>query len=277
MAVVSSPLAAKALPTIGRRVTLDGTAYNDTGKGEPLVLIHGVGMRLDAWAPQIDALSRTHRVIAVDMPGHGRSAALPGGSDLKAFVDWLGRFIDALSLDRVNLAGHSMGALISGGAVSTFPERIRRVALLNGVHRRDAAAKSAVLERAASIASTGIDIDGPVQRWFADDAASAQARELTREWLSLMDVGAYATAYSAFAGGDAMYADRWSEVTCPALFLTGSDDPNSTPAMAQTMAALAPRGYARIIDGHRHMVNLTAPDEVNRLLLEWLQLPEVLA
>lgn len=275
MATLDAPLASLAPPSFRRMSASNGAAYYEAGRGEPLVLIHGVGMRLDAWAPQIAVLSESHRVIAVDMPGHGESRPLPTGSDLTAFVAWLATVLDALALERVNLAGHSMGALISGGAVATFPERIRRVALLNGVHRRDAAAKAAVLARAASIPTTGIDIAGPVTRWFSEDEASLVARELTRQWLGLMDVEGYATAYGAFAGGDETYADRWSEATCPALFLTGSDDPNSTPAMAEAMADMAPNGYARIIHGHRHMVNLTAPEEVNRLLLEWLELPEV--
>ena len=59
------------------------------GAGEPLVLIHGVGLRLDAWAAQIEGLSATHRVIALDMPGHGGSAPLPMGAQLPDFVAWL--------------------------------------------------------------------------------------------------------------------------------------------------------------------------------------------
>jgi pimeloyl-ACP methyl ester carboxylesterase len=54
------------------------------------------------------------------------------------------------------------------------------------------------------------------------------------------------------------------------LFLTGEGDPNSTPAMADSMAALAPAGRACVIPGHRHMVNLTAPQLVNEALAAWL-------
>lgn len=258
-----------------RRMTPDGTAYVEIGEGEPLVLIHGVGMRLEAWIPQLASLGRTHRVIAVDMPGHGASAPLPRDSNLASFVDWIGAFLDELRPGRANLVGHSMGALIAGGAVATFSDRIRRVALLNGVHCRDAEAKASVLARAAAIPLTGVDIEGPLKRWFGDDDRAQKAGAPTRAWLAAMDREAYATAYSAFAEGDALYADAWPQVQCPALFLTGSHDPNSTPAMAHAMAKLAPHGYARIIEGHRHMVNLTAPDDVNLLLREWLATPEV--
>lgn len=257
-----------------RKHTARGTAYHDVGKGEPLVLIHGVGMRLEAWTPQIAAFSPNYRVIAVDMPGHGESAALPAGSKLEAFVDWFGGFLDELALSEVNVAGHSMGALVVGGAAATFGERIKRVAYLNGVYRRDPEAKAAVLARAAAIPFAGVDKEGPLLRWFGDDAQSAVARELTRSWLSLVDPQGYATAYAAFAGGDETYADRWPDVGVPALFLTGSDDPNSTPLMAEQMAVAAPKGWVRIVEGHRHMVNLTAPDIVNELLAEWLSCGE---
>ena len=257
-----------------RNHTARGTAYHDVGKGEPLVLIHGVGMRLEAWSPQIAALSRSHRVIAVDMPGHGESAALPAGSKLEAFVAWFGGFLDEMALGEVNVAGHSMGALVVGGAAAVFGERIKRIAYLNGVYRRNPEAKAAVLSRAAAIPLVGIDREGPLRRWFGDDAQSTVARELTRNWLNLVDPQGYATAYAAFAGGDETYADRWPQVRAPALFLTGSGDPNSTPLMAEQMAAAAPNGWVRIVEGHRHMVNLTAPDIVNELLAEWLSCGE---
>jgi pimeloyl-ACP methyl ester carboxylesterase len=268
----SNPQAASAetIDVLSRTNTVSGTAYHEAGTGEPLVLIHGVGMRLEAWAPQIAALSATHRVIAVDMPGHGESAPLPSGSPLQAFVAWFGGFIDEMGLDAVNVAGHSMGALVSGGAAATFGTRIRRVGYLNGVYRRDPQAKAAVLARAAAIPQQGVDKEGPLARWFGDDADSNVARGLTRNWLNLVDPEGYAVAYSAFAGGDETYADRWNDVAGPALFLTGSDDPNSTPLMARQMAALAQQGSVRIVEGHRHMVNLTAPEIVNGLLKEWL-------
>ena len=258
---------AKGLP---RSRTASGTAYHEVGSGEPLVLIHGVGMRLEAWAPQIPVFARTHRVIAVDMPGHGESSKLPAASPLEAFVGWFAGFLDEMALDGANVAGHSMGALVAGGSAATFGRRIKRVAYLNGVYRRDPDAKAAVLARAAAIPLAGVDKEGPLLRWFGDDRQSAVARELTRNWLSLVDPQGYATAYAAFAGGDETYADRWPDVHVPALFLTGSDDPNSTPQMAEQMASVTPQGWARIVEGHRHMVNLTAPEIVNELLAEWL-------
>ena len=271
---ISGAAAAKDAGSLPRKKTAGGTAYHEAGDGEPLVLIHGVGMRLEAWAPQIASLSGGKRVIAVDMPGHGESAKLPVGSRLEEFVAWFGRFLDEMEIEATNVAGHSMGALVSGGAAATFGQRIKRVAYLNGVFRRDPEAKAAVLARAAAIPVAGVDKEGTLARWFGDDPGSNAARELTRKWLNLVDPEGYAVAYAAFAGGDETYADGWKDVQGPALVLTGSDDPNSTPLMATQMAALAPKGRVRIVEGHRHMVNLTAPEIVNSLLAEWLSFGE---
>ncbi len=256
--------------SLPRKTTARGAAYFEAGEGETLILIHGVGMRLEAWAPQIEVFAKNHRVIAVDMPGHGESEKIPAGSTVQDYVAWFGCFLDDMRIARANIAGHSMGALISGGAAASFADRITRVAYLNGVYRRDPAAKTAVLARAAAIRTSGVDTEGPLLRWFGDDPQSQRARELTRAWLEAVDPEGYAIAYTAFAGGDETYADCWPSVTCPVLFLTGSGDPNSTPEMAEQMASLTPRGWARIVDGHRHMVNLTAPEIVNALMAEWL-------
>jgi (E)-2-((N-methylformamido)methylene)succinate hydrolase len=63
-------------------------------------------------------------------------------------------------------------------------------------------------------------------------------------------------------------------VRCPLLVLTGDGDANSTPAMSRAMAAMAPQGRAVVIAGHRHMVNLTAPDAVTTEMKHWLATEE---
>lgn len=247
------------------------TTYREQGAGEPLVLIHGVGMQSSAWAPQIDALAQHYRVFALDMPGHGGSDPLPTGSQLADFVAWGQSVIGALDVGAVNLVGHSMGALIAGGMAVAHPELIKRVALLNAVFQRDDVAKTAVQARAADIRDGKIDLETPLTRWFDDHQQQARAQVAT--WLSGVDHIGYATAYTAFAHGDATYAHRYSEIDCPFLTMTGDGDRNSTPAMSQAMAAAVQVGQQVTIPGHRHMINLTAADDVNMHLKKWLQSP----
>lgn len=256
--------------TIPRRSeTRSGTTYLTEGEGEPLVLIHGVGLRAEAWAAQLAGLSNAYRVIALDMPGHGGSAPLPEDARLPDFVAWAARTLDELGLDRANVAGHSMGALITGGLAATSQDRLARVALLCGVHRRTPEAAAAVQTRAASLRAGSRDSAGPLARWFGTDTA-IPAYALVRDWLDTVDGRGYATAYTAFATGDGIYADAWPAFRLPALFLTGALDANSTPAMAAEMAASAPLGRALVIEGHGHMVPMTAPAAVNAALADWL-------
>lgn len=241
------------------------------GTGEPLLLIHGVGLNARAWAPQIAALAATHRVFALDMPGHGRSSPMPQGARLPDYVDWAARVILTLGVGAVNVAGHSMGALIATGLAADYPELIRRVAVLNAVHRRTPEARAAVLSRADAMARGEFDATAPLSRWFTETDAPIRAQ--VARWLAEVDHAGYSAAYRAFAEGDDVYADRWGAITCPALVLTGDGDPNSTPDMTRVMAATAPRGRAVVIEGHRHMVNLTAPDRVTAALRDWLHTP----
>jgi len=247
------------------------TTYRDHGSGEPIVLLHGVGMQSAAWGPQITALRERYRVIALDMPGHGSSDPLPTGSQLPDFVAWCQEAIQALELGAVNLAGHSMGALIAGGVAVSFPELVRRVALLNGVYCRDSVGSDAVIARSSEISAGKIDLKTPLKRWFGNSPSEKMAQQQVAEWLGAVNPTGYATAYSAFAQGDATYADQLTLITCPFLAMTGDGDPNSTPAMAVAMAEQMPHGMAVVIKGHKHMINLTNASEVNEHLFNWLE------
>jgi pimeloyl-ACP methyl ester carboxylesterase len=255
----------------------DGGAVRllEAGQGDPILLLHGVGMRAEVWEPQIAALAAAHRVIAADLPGHGGSDRLPGEPRLPDFVRWAVRVVEALGCGPVALAGHSMGALIAAGLAIEHPELVRRVALLNAVHRRSPAARASVMARAAEIAAGRANAEATLGRWFGPDETPVRAR--VAEWLRQAEAAGYAAAYRAFAEGDDVYADRIGAIRCPLLALTATGDANSTPEMARAIAALAPRGRAEVIEGHGHMVALTAPEAVNAALLRWLAPEEVAA
>jgi pimeloyl-ACP methyl ester carboxylesterase len=241
--------------------------------GAPLVLLHGVGMCAEAWAPQIAAFAATRQVIALDLPGHGRTDALKGAPTLADYVAWAARAIAGLDLGPVALAGHSMGALIALGTAIEHPHLVERVALLNPVHKRGPAAREAVLCRARELAQGRSDPEAPLARWFAPHEAP-EVRDRVGGWLRAVDADGYAATYAAFAEGDAVYADRIGEVRCPTLVLTGEHDANSSPDMTCAIAAGIGNARAVVIAGARHMASLTAPDRVNTELARWLGLPE---
>ncbi|MET7771396.1 alpha/beta fold hydrolase [Nocardia sp. NPDC005366] len=86
--------------------------HHRVGRGEPLVLVHGIGSRWQVWEPIIDTLARTFDVIAVDLPGFAGSAPLEH-TTVATLTDALAEFLAAQGIERPHLAGNSMGGLIS--------------------------------------------------------------------------------------------------------------------------------------------------------------------
>src|SRR5262245_9076349 len=99
--------------------------------GQPsVVFVHGAGMDHTVWTLQTRWFAHHGRsALAVDLPGHGRSAGAPLGA-IAAQADWLLRFLDAAGLESAALVGHSMGALACLEAASRAPQRIWALALL---------------------------------------------------------------------------------------------------------------------------------------------------
>ncbi|MGH3498720.1 MAG: alpha/beta fold hydrolase [Nocardioidaceae bacterium] len=89
--------------------------YSRTGSGEPLVLIHGIGHRRQAWDPVVPILAEHRDVIAVDLPGFGESPALPAGMsyDMETTLDNFAKVFAELGLDRPHVAGNSLGGAIA--------------------------------------------------------------------------------------------------------------------------------------------------------------------
>lgn len=250
-----------------------GTAYIDVGTGEPVVLIHGVGLNADAWTPQIEDLSKTHRVIAIDMWGHGESDLPPGATSIETYVQQLAELMTACGVVAANVVGHSMGGLVALGFALTYPKRCLRLGVFNSVYKRNPEKRAAVLNRAREIeASKSVgNIEEPLERWFGPRGQQPVAAGLVREWLSSATPKGYAAAYKVFATSDEIYADQLGKLVVPALFATGSQDINSSPDMAATMAHEAPHGKELVIDEARHMMNLTHAEQVNAALRNLLQ------
>lgn len=91
--------------------------YTRRGSGEPLLLLHGIGHHWQAWEPVLPLLTPERDVIAVDLPGFGRSPALPAGVsyDLATVVPALGALCEALGVERPHVAGNSLGGLLALG------------------------------------------------------------------------------------------------------------------------------------------------------------------
>jgi (E)-2-((N-methylformamido)methylene)succinate hydrolase len=274
------------------RGEIAGTSYSvyaptSGGARASVVLIHGVGMNQSVWAPQVDSLTAAgYTVVAYDMLGHGASALPPVEPTLNDYAAQLERLLDGLGIERAHVAGHSMGALVALEFALTRAPRTLSVVALNAVYDRSPAQREAVMSRAATLGDSSTDtaghdanpgtdatatagVDATLKRWFGDPVPAhlTQAAQAVRHLLLSVDPVGYARTYRLFACSDDVHVGRLTSLAVPALFLTGGCDLNSSPAMSRAMAAAAPSGRAEVLEGARHMMNVSHPADVNARLL----------
>ncbi|MGF6600620.1 2-hydroxymuconate-semialdehyde hydrolase [Paraburkholderia sp. GAS448] len=123
-------------PEIGLRIHATGldTNYHDVGAGEPVLLIHGSGPGVTAWANwrlTMPALARTRRVIAPDMAGFGYTERRAGTQyDMDLWVNHLVGLLDALDIERTDLVGNSFGGALALATAVRHPQRVRKLVLM---------------------------------------------------------------------------------------------------------------------------------------------------
>lgn len=126
-------------PEIGLSIDVHGIAtnYHDRGNGAPVLLIHGSGPGVSAWANwrlAIPELARRHRVIAPDILGFGYTERPAGARyDAETWLDHLVGLLDALDLDRVSVVGNSFGGSLALRLATRYPGRVSKMVLMGSV------------------------------------------------------------------------------------------------------------------------------------------------
>ena len=251
--------------------TKDGTAFKSYGdQPSPLIFIHGVGMRGDVWSPQVEYFCSDYQVITYDFLGHGESPLPSEEPVLDDYVEQLNNLLIHLDLSLISLVGHSMGALISVAFALKHPDKVKSLVPINIAFNRSEVAQKGVLNRANQILQTNkiLNIEQTLERWFknktsADDLVKI---EKVRNWLADTSPQGYGRAYRLFALSDKVFLNKLSRLRPPVLYLTGDEDPNSTPAMSKQMAEETPNGSSNSITGEAHMMSYIAADKVNPII-----------
>ncbi len=112
----------------------DGIFFFDSGLNpdyQTVVLVHGNGDEADTWRHVFKSLTKSFRVVALDLPGFGRSRT-PQNGDLDSLIDALSRLIESLQCSKVHLGGSSMGAVICTMYASQNPNRVSSLTLVGG-------------------------------------------------------------------------------------------------------------------------------------------------
>ena len=119
--------------------------YEVHGAGEPVVLLHGSLMTItNNWQEMIAALSKTRKVIAVEMQGHGRTRDIDRDFSYENLADDIAALIDHLDVGKADLIGYSMGGGVAMQAAIRHPEKVRKVVSISAVSRHDGWVKEAL-------------------------------------------------------------------------------------------------------------------------------------
>ena len=251
--------------------TKDGTAFKSYGdQPSPLIFIHGVGMRGDVWSPQVEYFSNDYQVITYDFLGHGESHLPPEEPVLDDYVEQLNSLLKHLNLPLISLVGHSMGALISVAFALKHPDKVKALVPINIAFNRSEEAQKGVLNRANQILQTNkiLNIEQTLERWFKNKTSADDLKKIDkiRNWLANTSPQGYGRTYRLFALSDKVFLNKLSRLRPPVLYLTGDEDPNSTPAMSQQMAEETPNGSSNSLTSEAHMMSYIAANKVNPII-----------
>lgn len=106
-------------------------AYTDEGNGEKtIIFIHGLGSYLQAWIKNVEVLKKDYRCISIDLPGYGKSSKEPHSGLMTFYAGIIKELVEELDLEKVVLAGHSMGGQISITTALLYPDIVDRLILV---------------------------------------------------------------------------------------------------------------------------------------------------
>jgi len=237
-----------------------------------LVLLHGAGGTSLMWAPNIEALSREYRTVAVDQIGeYGKSVCVRPVQSLQDLIAWLDELIEALEArGRVSLAGMSYGGALAAQYALHFPERLEKVVLL--------APGATVLRPPAEfwvrLIALGIARQRGLRaffRWIFADMARTDPQwiDSTIEELSLnmRNIQRHKTPMPPV-----LTDTEWGSLRTPALFLAGEHEViYSAEKAVRRLKRVAPQVTAEIIPGAGHDLTFVQAAIVNERILQFLK------
>lgn len=139
MTLVTADVPAQQKPTTGYAPVNGINMYYEVhGSGDPVVLLHGAFMTItNNWTGWIDELSKTRKVIAVEMQGHGRTADIPRDITYENLADDVAALLDHLRTPRADLIGYSMGGAVAMQCAIRHPDKVRKVVVISSRFRHN--------------------------------------------------------------------------------------------------------------------------------------------
>jgi 3-oxoadipate enol-lactonase len=248
--------------------------YDVAGSGPPVVLLHPFPVNHEFWLPVSRLLSSRYRLIMADLRGHGESSVGNGPATMQKHADDIARVMTASGIDRAPLVGVSIG----GYAIFEFWRRLRdRVSSLVLCNTKAAAdtgdARSARFESARDVLERGTEpfLEGMLQKVLGESTRRARpdlvegALRMMRK-MSAEDVAEVQRGMAERPDSLAML----KTINVPTLIITGDEDKLTGVPEAEVMKQNIPRSQMRVVAKAGHYSPWEQPDEVGKLLRQFL-------
>jgi pimeloyl-ACP methyl ester carboxylesterase len=259
------------------------TNYVETGEGPPVLFVHGLSGCWQNWLENIPHFARTHRVIAVDLPGFGASPMPPWELTIPAYGRFVRDFCERVGIDRGSLVGNSMGGFIVSEVAITEPERVDDLTLVSAAGitwaraRREPAVMVARVGRAAMPALLKLQNSSmrrPRLRRAAFQGVFHDPQALRREMLwenfvPAMKSPGYLDSMKNLVGYD--IRDRLEEIGVPTLIVWGRNDRVvPIPAAFAYQKRIGENAELIVFDRCGHVPQIERPVRFNRVLEKFL-------
>jgi pimeloyl-ACP methyl ester carboxylesterase len=253
------------------QIKIDGeTVFFSSGnrhfdpKKDTVLLIHGTGQDHSIWGLPTRYLARHDRnVIAVDLPGHGRSGGAPMNSIL-ALADWVVKVLDSAGITSTAVVGHSLGSLVAIAVAALYPRRVRSIVLIGTAVPMPVSEH--LLEKARENSHEAIEM---LTHWGFSKAAQSGGNteggsELLNSSMRLMEKAKPGVIYADLVAcnGYREGMEHAKNVDCPALLILGECDRLTPVRSAARLAEALPNAEKVIVEGSGHALLAERPDTV---------------
>lgn len=218
--------------------------YRTTGKGAPLILLHGWGASLDTFRPMAEDLGRFHTVTSFDFPGHGQSDLPPGAWAVDDFVGLTLELMTELGIEKASVLGHSFGGRVAIKLAAAHPEKVDRLVLVDAAGVPPAQTIRRRLKRVLSRFANSVGRLGQpgqaVRRKIVARIASAD----------YMNAGPLRGTFLAVIRED--LRPVMPVIKAPTFLIWGDLDEDTPPSDARTMEDLIPGAKLLVIKNAGH-------------------------
>ena len=259
------------------KLAVNGTHihYEEKGAGYPVVLLHGLLFDRAMWKHQVEALSYSYRTINIDLRGHGLSASPDLEYNLDMMTEDVYQVMRGLGIGRAHLAGLSMGGMISMRAALAHPGAVHSLVLLDTSAAPEMAERVPAYETMAhSMREQGPDTiaDAVMAILFSQNFLQGQPEKAKREregFFRLNRIGVSNASYAVTRRSN--ISEQIKEITAPTLVIVGELDAATPVEKSRAIQAAIPGARLEIIPGAGHMTPIEKPEEVTRLIIEFLR------